>query len=183
MEIIELSKSDFWLPGASIWVTTLEPGNQWRYIFDYKLNFQISRLLNLLARSQSRQFKSGTQSQSEFQFQSKLKDQTLAQSQAQTQTQTQTKTQAQSQLENQFQTQSSLGLNKETGELLMVAPHGMLPAELVVLIETWHKLEQIQKIHYPYQSTIVRLFNADPKMSISRSLSSKFQFEVVYRDE
>jgi hypothetical protein len=65
----------------------------------------------------------------------------------------------------------------------MVTPHGMLPTELVVLLESWDRLEQIQKIHYPYQSTIVRLFDADPKISISQSLTSRFQFEMVYRDE
>lgn len=139
MEQIKLSQTEYWLPGASIWVTTLEPENHWRFIFDYKLNFQISRLLQLVTPAQS-------QSKSEFKPQ-------------------------------------SLNLNKKRGELLMVTPHGMLPTELVVLLESWDRLEQIQKIHYPYQSTIVRLFDADPKISISQSLTSRFQFEMVYRDE
>ena len=44
--ITELNSSDCWLPGASLWVTTLS--TPWKAIFDYKLNFQITQFFKRL---------------------------------------------------------------------------------------------------------------------------------------
>jgi len=121
VEPIKIEESaDCWVPGASLWVTTLEKHNRWVSIFDYKLNFQITKLLDKLSSRPSDQ-----------------------------------------------------------DDLLMIVPHGMLPTELVILISSWDKIFELKKIQLPYQTTLVRLFNPGPSLTLDAMITSKFQFEMV----
>lgn len=124
MEQTELNSLECWLPGASIWVTTLDNRNTWLKTLDYKLNFQISHLKTRTSKAQQ-------------------------------------------------------NLNQDS-DLLLIAPHGMLPTDLVVLIKSWDNIDKLKSIVFPYQSTIVRLFNPNPELELTEDLKARFQFELVY---
>lgn len=123
MELTKLSKTDCWLPGASIWVTHCDSQNPWLSVLDYYLNFQISKILQITKQRHS--------------------------------------------------------ANSNTRDLLLIAPQSMLPTELVVILNSWKNIDQLNQLKFPYQTTTVRLFNPEPNLTFSEELKTYFQFEWV----
>jgi len=70
-------------------------------------------------------------------------------------------------------------LNSNQKDLLLIAPQGMLPTELVVILESWQDISKLNRIKLPYQITTVRLFNPDKNLILLEELKSNFQFELV----